>query len=98
MQESRRCCVCHKSAAELVPPIKLSRCANPRCRNSVCERHALSYEWVEDEDSQRAAYCSRQCWNEVRQRALPISRELAIAATLIFIVIPLYLYVVSLFT
>lgn len=92
------CAVCGKSAAELPDNIPLVRCANPACRNHICARHGLMYEVNDAQESRLDYYCSRQCWQAVQRRSLPVAQELAIAALFLLLVIPLYLYVVSLFT
>lgn len=75
----------------------LYKCPNPRCRNYVCARHGLLFEVHDDFASTLDYYCSRQCWNQVRQKSLPISKELAIFAIVLLIFIPIWLYMVSLF-
>lgn len=89
----RQCCVCERTEDNLKPTNPLLKCYNPNCNNYVCKRHAL---WFEIDD-QLDAYCSRQCWNETRQRRVPVESDLLIAAIVLVIAFALYGYVVSYF-
>lgn len=91
------CCTCDRSADQLPNQVTLHKCPNPRCDNWICSRHGLLYEIHDELESRLDYYCSRQCWNEQRKRSLPTSKELVIFAIVLFIALPLYLYVVSIF-
>lgn len=67
----------------------VTRCANPRCRNSVCHRHALRFEVADVDGLALESFCSRDCYAQVQRRALPNAQ--AILMALIIVVIALAL-------
>jgi hypothetical protein len=89
----KHCVICVATEGGL-----LHKCPNPRCINWICRRHGLLYEIHDEMGSRLDYYCSRQCWNSLRQHALPISKELIFFALVLFVALPLYLLVVSFFT
>jgi hypothetical protein len=91
---AQTCCFCGRGTRETT----LHKCPNPRCANSICERHGLLYEVADEFAVSHDYYCSRQCRNEVQRRSLPYAKELIFAALVLLVAIPIYLYVVSLFT
>ncbi|MDX2162756.1 MAG: hypothetical protein SF162_15660 [bacterium] len=92
-REATRCIVCEReNGAE-----RLVKCANPRCRHYVCQRHALRYELSTDIDMDFADYCSRACYIEHVRKTLSVSKELWIAATVLLIGGIIYLVAVAYF-
>jgi len=73
----------------------LMPCANPRCRNRICPKHAVSFELSDETGTHLDFYCSRECWSELRLRALPPKRELSIAAIVLLIAFVAYATVVN---
>lgn len=74
---------------------RLIKCCNPRCREWVCARHALSFEVTGDIEPELAYFCSRPCYVEVQRRALPDAKALFMAVSALLIVFLLYWLVVT---
>ena len=86
------CCVCDGVYAPM------HTCHNPHCGNRVCERHVLRFEIDNTHENAVYPFCSRTCFNAVRKRTLPTSKELLIAFTVLAVAFSLYIAVVLYFT
>lgn len=93
MMRASTCCVCERDNRA----IRLTKCANTRCPNYVCDRHKLRYEISTDFEMTFADYCSRTCYMESVRKSLPISQEMWIAFVVTVIGMTIYLSLVSMF-
>ncbi|MDZ4764483.1 MAG: hypothetical protein SGI73_08020 [Chloroflexota bacterium] len=73
-----KCTVCERDQ-------DVTKCANPRCRNWICKRHALRFEVADVDGLALESFCSRACYMQVQRRALPNAEAFLMALIIVLV-------------